>query len=141
MLRYDEKEFYEIRRSALKKPIETHQEPVETDPDNPSRSASEDGEDVKTEMILEGGETAQVEDYSEKRKVEGFRRKSWWMIDKYCERSKQYIFIAATLPENGRKTAGGILKQMFPNANWISGNFLHRHSPRCTLISCYYLFK
>ena len=35
------------------------------------------------------------------------------------ERSKQYIFVAATLPENGKKTAGGELKRLFQEAKWV----------------------
>lgn len=136
MLRYDEKQLYKIRKSAIAEAIETHREPMEND----LRSHSESEAGVKTEKFLEGEETAQVEDYSEKRQVEGFRRIPWWMVDKYYERSKQYIFVAATLPVNSSKTAGGILIKKFPDASWTSGNFLHRHSPRCILNSCYYLF-
>ncbi|GAB2280408.1 hypothetical protein Dimus_015041 [Dionaea muscipula] len=58
------------------------------------------------------------------------KRKDWRRVRNSYERSKQYIFVAATLPENGKRTAGGVLKRMFPDANWISGNFLHRHNPR-----------
>ncbi|XP_077232254.1 DEAD-box ATP-dependent RNA helicase 22-like, partial [Tasmannia lanceolata] len=54
----------------------------------------------------------------------------WRRVRKVYLRSKQYIFVAATLPENGKKTAGGVLKRMFPDASWVSGKFLHRHSPR-----------
>lgn len=57
-------------------------------------------------------------------------KKGWRRVRKIYSRSKQYIFIAATLPVNGKKTAGGILKYMFPDAIWVSGNFLHRNSPR-----------
>lgn len=57
-------------------------------------------------------------------------RKGWRRVRKIYSRSKQYIFIAATLPVNGKKTAGGLLKHMFQDAVWVSGNFLHRNSPR-----------
>lgn len=56
--------------------------------------------------------------------------KDWRRVREVYERSKQYIFIAATLPVNGKKTAGGVLKRMFSDAIWISGNYLHRHNPR-----------
>ncbi|XP_027346824.1 DEAD-box ATP-dependent RNA helicase 22 isoform X2 [Abrus precatorius] len=36
----------------------------------------------------------------------------------------------ATLPVNGKKTAGGTLKHMFPDAKWVCGNYLHCHNPR-----------
>lgn len=58
------------------------------------------------------------------------KRKDWRRIRKYYERSKQYIFVAATLPVNGKKTAGGVLKKMFPGARWVSGDYLHCHNPR-----------
>lgn len=57
-------------------------------------------------------------------------RKGWRRTREYYERSKQYIFVAATLPVNGKQTAGGVLKRMFPGASWVSGNYLHRHNPR-----------
>ncbi|KAK8935317.1 DEAD-box ATP-dependent RNA helicase 22 [Platanthera zijinensis] len=56
--------------------------------------------------------------------------KDWRRVREVYERSKQYIFIAATLPLNGKKTAGGVLRRMFSDAIWISGNYLHRHNPR-----------
>lgn len=63
--------------------------------------------------------------------TKGLKRRDWRRVRKIYERSKQYIFVAATLPENGKKTAGGLLKRMFPDAKWVSGNYLHQHSPRC----------
>lgn len=56
--------------------------------------------------------------------------KDWRRARKLYKRSKQYIFVAATLPESGRKTAGGVLKHMFPDAIWVSGDYLHCHNPR-----------
>ncbi|GAB2248300.1 hypothetical protein Droror1_Dr00008182 [Drosera rotundifolia] len=58
------------------------------------------------------------------------KKKDWRRVRNAYRRSKQYIFVAATLPENGKKTAGGVLKRMFPDASWVSGNYLHRHNPR-----------
>ncbi|XP_047048177.1 DEAD-box ATP-dependent RNA helicase 22-like [Lolium rigidum] len=57
-------------------------------------------------------------------------RKDWRRVRKVYKRSKQYIFVAATLPQSGKKTAGGVLKRMFPSAVWVSGAYLHRHNPR-----------
>ncbi|MCD7465098.1 hypothetical protein HAX54_000551 [Datura stramonium] len=62
--------------------------------------------------------------------TKGLKRRDWRRVRKIYERSKQYIFVAATLPENGKRTAGGVLKRMFPDATWVSGNYLHQHSPR-----------
>jgi hypothetical protein len=60
-------------------------------------------------------------------------RKDWRRVRKVYKRSKQYIFVAATLPQSGKKTAGGVLKRMFPSAVWVSGAYLHRHNPRYPL--------
>jgi hypothetical protein len=60
-------------------------------------------------------------------------RKDWRRVRKIYSRSKQYVFVAATLPQSGKKTAGGVLKRMFPDAVWVSGNYLHRHNPRYVL--------
>ncbi|KAG2568941.1 hypothetical protein PVAP13_7NG363100 [Panicum virgatum] len=57
-------------------------------------------------------------------------RKDWGRVRKIYKRSKQYVFVAATLPQSGKKTAGGVLKRMFPDAVWVSGTYLHRHNPR-----------
>lgn len=57
-------------------------------------------------------------------------KKGWRRVRELYTRSKQYIFVAATLPGNGKKTAGGVLRRMFPDAVWISGSYLHRHNPR-----------
>ncbi|KAJ1256652.1 hypothetical protein BS78_K338400, partial [Paspalum vaginatum] len=60
-------------------------------------------------------------------------RRDWRRVRKIYRRSKQYVFVAATLPQSGKKTAGGVLKRMFPDAVWVSGTYLHRHNPRyCT---------
>lgn len=58
------------------------------------------------------------------------KRKDWLRSRKLYKRSKQYIFVAATLPESGKKTAGGVLKRLYPQATLVSGSFLHRHNPR-----------
>ncbi|KAL4574126.1 hypothetical protein LXL04_020951 [Taraxacum kok-saghyz] len=58
------------------------------------------------------------------------RKRDWRRAREIYERSKQYIFVAATLPENGKRTAGGELKRLFPEATWVSGHYLHRHNPR-----------
>ncbi|KAI5352457.1 hypothetical protein L3X38_005348 [Prunus dulcis] len=38
--------------------------------------------------------------------------------------------VKTTLPVNVKRTAGAVLKKMFPEANWVSGNYLHCHNPR-----------
>eukprot|EP00850_Spirogloea_muscicola_P001099 SM000004S14969 [mRNA] locus=s4:564607:566941:+ [translate_table: standard] len=49
------------------------------------------------------------------------------------QRSKQYVFVAATLPEGGRKTVGEVLRRRFPTATWVTGARLHQHNPRLKL--------
>ncbi|KAC9787237.1 hypothetical protein E3N88_45258 [Mikania micrantha] len=40
------------------------------------------------------------------------------------------LLCGTTLPDNGKRTAGGELKRLFPDATWVSGHYLHRHNPR-----------
>lgn len=57
-------------------------------------------------------------------------KNGWRRVREIYKRSKQYVFVAATLPKSGKKTAGGVLKRMFPDATWVNGAHLHRHNPR-----------
>ncbi|XP_057948727.1 DEAD-box ATP-dependent RNA helicase 22 isoform X2 [Malania oleifera] len=123
LLRFDEKLLSQIKGSVPERSIEM-------DSDSPSHFDLDEGEDLHIEIIQEEEEDAGVEDFREKIEAGAIKRKDWRRVRKTYKRSKQYIFIAATLPVNGRKTAGGVLKQMFPDASWISGNFLHCHNPR-----------
>ncbi|CAI5501322.1 unnamed protein product [Closterium sp. Naga37s-1] len=45
------------------------------------------------------------------------------------ERSKQYVFVAATMPTGTKKSVGEVLAKQFPAAVWVSGVLLHRHNP------------
>lgn len=57
------------------------------------------------------------------------RRSDWLRSRKQYKRSKQYIFVAATLPQSGKSSPAAVLKQKFPAMTWIHGNHLHRHNP------------
>lgn len=57
------------------------------------------------------------------------RRSDWLRSKKQYKRSKQYIFVAATLPQAGKSSPGAVLKQKFPAMTWVNGNLLHRHNP------------
>ncbi|OAY49874.1 DEAD-box ATP-dependent RNA helicase 22 isoform X2 [Manihot esculenta] len=118
MLRFDEKQLSQLSKSAADSPREFFSE--DDKPQNESTfEENEDFEDDnEAEDLEEGGEAGSIS------------RKDWRRVRKDYVRSKQYIFVAATLPVNGKKTAGALLKHMFPDANWISGNYLHRHNPR-----------
>lgn len=79
----------------------------------------EEVEDMNTELADESGAEPEIRN-----------RRDWRRVRQIYDRSKQYIFVAATLPVNGKGTAGGILKRMFPDANWVSGSYLHHQNPR-----------
>ena len=92
-------------------------------------------EDDEIEQLVNDNEGEKVgdgdglEDFVEN-KVETSMKKGWRRVRESYKRSKQYIFVAATLPGSGKKTAGGVLRRMFPDAIWVSGIYLHRHNPR-----------
>ncbi|XP_027151606.1 DEAD-box ATP-dependent RNA helicase 22 isoform X1 [Coffea eugenioides] len=88
--------------------------------------------DMDGDFILENDERSESDDAAETLETEDHnaQRKDWRRVRKTYERSKQYIFVAATLPMNGKKTAGEVLKRMYPEASWVTGNYVHRHNPR-----------
>lgn len=112
------------------------------DPSSTSSSVSDSEEDFPEDFNLEEEDEEDEDDTAEKsvedsKTGSGKRNwKDWRRVRKIYARSKQYIFVAATLPLNGKRTAGGTLKRMFPEANWISGNYLHHHNPRFFLFAC-----
>ncbi|KAJ7953678.1 DEAD-box ATP-dependent RNA helicase [Quillaja saponaria] len=122
LLRYDEKLLAKTKGSAAELPMELES-------GHSSHFPLEDEENLLTEP------TSEIEDSFEHivdvdNKAGSIKRRDWRRVRKIYERSKQYIFVAATLPVNGKKTAGALLKHMFPAANWVSGNYLHCHNPR-----------
>ncbi|KAG5240842.1 hypothetical protein OIU77_011421 [Salix suchowensis] len=146
MLRFDEKQLSRANKSAVEVPRgigsdllarfssedeEDQQESVlEEDEEDKQESVLEEDEEDQQESVLEEDEDFVTEDIKEEIEAGSFGRKDWRRVRKHYERSKQYIFVAATLPVNGKKTAGAMLKRMFPDANWISGTYLHCHNPR-----------
>lgn len=125
MLRFDEKLLSRAKKSVFEEPKISNsdstlnsEDEAEDDEQGEFSSAEQENTD-DLEEIVEGSNE------SKSNKSKGWRR-----IREIYERSKQYIFVAATLPVNGKKTAGGVLKWKFPGANWVSGNYLHRHNPR-----------
>ncbi|QCD82218.1 ATP-dependent RNA helicase [Vigna unguiculata] len=97
-----------------------------------SEDAFEEGEDeLQIEATLEEDDTDKEDDIVDINNEDtSVKQRDWRRVRKTYERSKQYVFVAATLPVNGKKTAGGILKYMFPDAEWVCGNYLHCHNPR-----------
>lgn len=126
MFRFDEKQFSRMNESGVEKPLEMDYSSL-TQPDLQDEDNIQD-EYISDEENFEGD--ADVEDLTEETKSGSIKKKDWRRVRKNYQRSKQYIFVAATLPINGKKTAGAVLKQMFPDADWISGNYLHFHNPR-----------
>nr|XP_029118567.1 DEAD-box ATP-dependent RNA helicase 22 isoform X2 [Elaeis guineensis] len=127
MLRFGEKQLSEMEDSSKDDSVDlTKESHVELGyEDNKVQQLARDLEE----------EEADVGDDLEFFKTEDTRHETssvrdWRRVRKVYRRSKQYIFVAATLPASGKKTAGGVLKRMFPDATWVSGNYLHRHNPR-----------
>ncbi|XP_043723417.1 DEAD-box ATP-dependent RNA helicase 22 [Telopea speciosissima] len=127
MLRFEEKLVSQIKGYLRKNPRELNAE-------SQVNSEPEDIEGLQPDFVHEDEEDTDAEDGAECLTVDTeaapSRGKDWRRVRKIYERSKQYIFVAATLPVNGKKTAGGVLKRMFPDASWVSGTYLHCHNPR-----------
>lgn len=138
MLRFDEKQLSRANKSAVEVPQGIGSDSLERfsseDVEDQQQSVLEDDEEDQQESVSEEDEDFvaefEVEDIKEEIEAGSVDRKDWRRVRKNYERSKQYIFVAATLPVNGKKTAGAMLKRMFPDANWISGTYLHCHNPR-----------
>ncbi|MED6155649.1 DEAD-box ATP-dependent RNA helicase 22 [Stylosanthes scabra] len=92
--------------------------------------ALEDGEELPPEAMSEEDDDTQDDIVDTNKEANSVKQRDWKRVRKTYKRSKQYIFVAATLPVNGKKTAGAMLKHMFPDATWVSGNYLHCHNPR-----------
>ncbi|KAK6788967.1 hypothetical protein RDI58_012766 [Solanum bulbocastanum] len=121
MLRFDEKQLSRSKNSGAEMTSTSDLEEFRDLKADYGEDENED-EDEDTEV---GEDKANLE-----ADTKGLKRRDWRRVRTIYERSKQYIFVAATLPENGKRTAGGVLKRMFPEATWVSGNYLHQHSPR-----------
>eukprot|EP00897_Mesotaenium_endlicherianum_P000104 jgi/Mesen1/10094/ME000074S09434 len=84
-----------------------------------SREAAPSGR----QPVEEGGAAAKSKSARE-------RERGWRRPKRVYERSKQYVFVAATLPDGGKRSIGQLLRGQYPDATWISGQLLHRHNPR-----------
>uniref|UniRef100_A0A2P2J6C4 RNA helicase n=2 Tax=Rhizophora mucronata TaxID=61149 RepID=A0A2P2J6C4_RHIMU len=127
MLRFDEKQLSRINGSVFGIPVgsvspSSGNYGLENEEEIQNESLSEDDEDFEDDV--------ETEELKEEVEAVSVGSKDWRRVRKGYERSKQYIFVAATLPVNGKKTAGAVLKRMFPDAIWVSGNYLHCHNPR-----------
>uniref|UniRef100_A0A0E0IIR3 RNA helicase n=1 Tax=Oryza nivara TaxID=4536 RepID=A0A0E0IIR3_ORYNI len=122
MLRFDEKLLSRMEDSGKEISLgDTNEYREDSDSESAELSAAdEENEDGLVQHRPVNAENAHI----------GAHKKDWRRVRKVYRRSKQYVFVAATLPQSGKKTAGGVLKRMFPNAVWVSGAHLHRHNPR-----------
>lgn len=129
MFRFDEKLLSRAKNSSPEKPLDIESE-------SNMLFELENHEDMEANSIHEVDEEEEDKDVGNSLKETEpiVKKRDWKRYREIYERSKQYIFVAATLPENGKRTAGGELKRLFPEATWVSGHYLHRHNPR-------YLFK
>ncbi|KAH0668927.1 hypothetical protein KY289_023420 [Solanum tuberosum] len=125
MLRFDEKQLSRSKNSGAEMSSTSDLEEFRDLKADYGEDADEDEDEDEDEDTEVGEDKANLET-----DTKGLKRRDWRRVRKIYERSKQYIFVAATLPENGKRTAGGVLKRMFPEATWVSGNYLHQHSPR-----------
>ena len=133
MLRFDEKLLSRMAGATEEpKTDETHEPDVESD-----TGVSE--ADVNYEDETENEELLEASTVEEENSNGTRARKDWRRVREIYKRSKQYVFVAATLPQSGKKTAGGVLKRMFPDATWVSGARLHRHNPRYVLSEPYFI--
>lgn len=132
MFRFDEKLLSRTKGSTINTSVDLNSDTLiqfelEYDKGLQSESVLEEDGDTEDEDTEDVGNS---EVLTEEPRNGTSKRKDWRRARKIYERSKQYIFVAATLPTNGKRTAGGVLKRMFPEANWVSGNYLHHHNPR-----------
>lgn len=127
LLRFDEKLLSQSKESVAELPMQ-----LESALSSHSALYGEDKQPTEDTIVEdEDGDTEQEEQLVYvNNEADCIKRRDWRRVRKNYERSKQYIFVAATLPVNGKKTAGAILKYMFPDAEWVSGNYLHCHNPR-----------
>lgn len=131
MLRFDEKQLSQRKILENAKPLAWNDSAH-------IESRGEDDEDTEKDVISENNEDTESDGDFEnlESQAHAVQSKDWRRVRKTYERSKQYIFVAATLPVNGKKTAGGVLKRLYPDASWVTGNYVHRHNPRCMCLIC-----
>ncbi|KAI5419755.1 hypothetical protein KIW84_043787 [Lathyrus oleraceus] len=128
LLRYDEKLLSRSKTPVSELATKLEESSLSTDDaldlegedELPPEAISDEDDDDKEDIVIINDEAESVKK----------TRREWRRVRKHYERSKQYVFVAATLPVNGKKTAGALLKHMFSDAEWVSGNYLHRHNPR-----------
>lgn len=136
MLRFDEKLLSRSKTSPSKETKELNPDiqlsfDCEDEDDQLGDISVEEEDDLLSDISVEEEEEIVVDSAMLAEEVSGSGvRRGWRRSREIYERSKQYIFVAATLPVNGKQTAGGVLKRLFPGASWVSGNYLHCHNPR-----------
>lgn len=143
MLRFDEKKLSRLQNEKSGEQLSELQDENDEEQDSAYSSVNSLDTEEDGEADIGNEEAEHTDDYVVKNletESEVGNRRDWRRARKMYPRSKQYIFIAATLPVNGKATAGGILKRMFPDANWVSGNYLHCQNPRFQSQDSFVLF-
>lgn len=138
LLRYDEKLLSRSKTPVSELAMKLEESSLSSDDaldlegedELPPEAITDEDDDDKEDIVIINDEAESVKK----------TRREWRRVRKHYERSKQYVFVAATLPVNGKKTAGALLKHMFSDAEWVSGNYLHRHNPRCFLSINFHFF-
>ncbi|XP_027346822.1 DEAD-box ATP-dependent RNA helicase 22 isoform X1 [Abrus precatorius] len=123
LLRFDEKFLSRSKESV-------EELPMKQGSSLSSEDAFEGEEELQTEATSDEDDNTYEDIVDNTNEAVSAKQRDWRRVRKNYKRSKQYIFVAATLPVNGKKTAGGTLKHMFPDAKWVCGNYLHCHNPR-----------
>ncbi|KAE8722660.1 DEAD-box ATP-dependent RNA helicase 22 [Hibiscus syriacus] len=99
MLRFDEKLLSRLNKSGLDNPVESNSVSV-------SHFDLKGEEDIQNKFISVAEEMSEddvdAEDLTEENKTSPVKKKDWRRVRKNYERSKQYIFVAATRPVNGK---------------------------------------
>ena len=131
MFRFDEKLLSRAKNAPTENPLDTETESTlqsefEDHEDTETNSVPKDYADIEDSIPEDDPDVGNLLDETE----QVTKKRDWRRTREIYEHSKQYIFVAATLPENGKRTAGGELKRLFPDAKWVSGHYLHRHNPR-----------
>lgn len=135
MLRFDEKLLSRMTNST-KEPMTDGTHDIDEELDYELDEESDHELDEESDLDTSCEDQTENEELLESSKAKeentnGRRpKKGWRRVREIYKRSKQYVFVAATLPKSGKKTAGGVLKRMFPDATWVNGAHLHRHNPR-----------
>ena len=72
-----------------------------------------------------------MQEEEEEAEEERFEAGVWAMLggetaQDLAHKRRQFLFVGATIPQNGKHTPGALLKKWYPNSTWVEGSQLHR---------------